>query len=170
MPCCTLHNLVFLWVDRWVLRCSVWLNDLSHSAHLCNLAPMWISRWVLRCPTWLKDLSHCPHLWSFSPVWISKCMLSQLACENDLTHMVQGCLEAMLKTLLLNLLKITEEIVAHRIRFSLHFPFLKSNILWSEPHPPCLMLCLKVAFKGSKEARGTSRGTLVQGVGQSGIL
>ena len=140
MPCCTLHNLVFLWVDRWVLRCSVWLNDLSHSAHLCNLAPIWISMWVVRCPAWLNDLSHCPHLWSFSPVWIRKCLCSMLAYENDLTHMVQGCLVAILKTLLLHLLKITEEIATHIIIFSLYFPFLEYNILSSEPPPPVLTL------------------------------
>ena len=56
--------------SRCLLRCTVWLNDLLHCAHLWSFTPVWVSRWVFRRPVWLNDLLHCGQLCCNFPMWL----------------------------------------------------------------------------------------------------
>ena len=78
------------------LQMSRQAKRFSHWAHLCNFAPLWVRRCLFRLPARPKYLWHWAHLCNFAPEWDNKCLLRSLAYVNDLRHIVQVLLLAIL--------------------------------------------------------------------------
>ena len=80
--------LSLVWTLMWLLRCTYWLNALSHMWHLCGLSPLWILLCITRLPVVVNRLLQTAHSNGFSPEWLRLCTASILLLSQHLPHSV----------------------------------------------------------------------------------